>query len=127
MTIAVGTDIIEVERIKQSLSRQGDRLLQRVLMPSEREKYTSFNNEKVRIAFLAKRWCAKEAIAKALGTGIAKGIGFQQIEIKHDELGAPLVVLNGEALLRLHSLGAKKALLSLSDEQHYAVAFCTLI
>ena len=127
MTIAIGTDIVEIERIEQSLSRQGDRLLKRVLVPSEQAKYDSIKNPKVQTAFFAKRWCAKEAVAKALGTGIAKGVGFQEIEITHDELGAPQVNLYEGALSRLHSLGATKALISLSDEQHYALAFCTLI
>ncbi len=137
MTIAIGTDIIEIDRIGQSLSRQGDRLVRRILVPSEREKFESFNNEPLKIAFLAKRWCAKEAIAKALGTGIAKGVGFQEIEITHDELGAPQVVLHHGAgapqvvlhhgaLSRLHAIGATKALISLSDERQFAVAFCTL-
>ena len=126
MTIAIGTDIIEIDRIAQTLSRQGDRLVRRILVPNEREKFASFNNDPLKIAFLAKRWCAKEAIAKALGTGIAKGVGFQQIEITHDELGAPQVVLLDEALTRLHAIGAKKALISLSDERQFAVAFCTL-
>ena len=126
MTIAIGTDIIEIDRIGQSLSRQGDRLVRRILVPSEREKFESFKNEPLKIAFLAKRWCAKEAIAKALGTGIAKGVGFQEIEITHDELGAPQVVLHHGALTRLHAIGATKALISLSDERQFAVAFCTL-
>jgi holo-[acyl-carrier protein] synthase len=126
MTIAIGTDIVEIERIGQAWSRQGDRLVLRILVPSEREKFESFNSDTLKIAFLAKRWCAKEAIAKALGTGIAKGVGFQEIEITHDELGAPLVALHKGALARLHLLGGTKALISLSDERHYAVAFCTL-
>ena len=127
MTLAIGTDIVEISRIESSLSRQGDRLVQRILRPNEQAKYASIQNIKVKTAYLAKRWCAKEAIAKALGTGIAKGVGFQQIEIIHDELGAPMVNLYDGALSRLHDLGAKKALISLSDEQHYALAFCTLI
>ena len=126
MTIAIGTDIIEIDRIGQTLARQGDRLVRRILVPSEREKFESFKNEPLKIAFLAKRWCAKEAIAKALGTGIAKGVGFQEIEITHDELGAPQVVLHHGALTRLHAIGATKALISLSDERQFAVAFCTL-
>ncbi len=61
MTIAIGTDIIEIDRIGQTLARQGDRLVRRILVPSEREKFESFKNEPLKIAFLAKRWCAKEA------------------------------------------------------------------
>ena len=127
MTIAIGTDIVEIERIAQSLSRQGDRLVKRILMPSELVRFKSIENTNIKTAFLAKRWCAKEAVAKALGTGIAKGVGFQQIEIINDDLGAPLVVLHDGALSRLNTLGAQKALISISDEQHYALAFCTLV
>ena len=127
MTIAIGTDIVEIERIAQSLSRQGERLVKRVLMPSEQARFHSIENTNIKMAFLAKRWCAKEAVAKALGTGIAKGVGFQQIEIGNDEFGAPFVILHEEALIRLKAIGANKALISLSDEQHYALAFCTLV
>ena len=127
MTIAIGTDIVEIERITKSFSRQGDRLVKRVLMPSEQARFHSIENTNIKMAFLAKRWCAKEAVAKALGTGIAKGVGFQQIEIANDDLGAPLVILHEGALIRLKTMGASKALISLSDEQHYALAFCTLV
>lgn len=127
MTIAIGTDIIEIERIAQSLSRQGERLVKRVLMPSEQVRFHNIENTNIKMAFLAKRWCAKEAVAKALGTGIAKGVGFQQIEIANDDLGAPFVILHEGALIRLKAIGANKALISLSDEKHYALAFCTLV
>lgn len=127
MTIAIGTDIIEIQRIAEVFERQGERLLKRVLTPEEQIQCERFNDEMLRVQFLAKRWCAKEAIAKALGTGIAKGVGFQQLEIHNDELGAPFVKLTDGALERLHQLGASKALLSISDERHYAVAFCTLV
>ncbi len=127
MTIAIGTDIVEIERIANSLSRQGDRLVKRILMPSEQARFKGIENTDIKIAFLAKRWCAKEAVAKALGTGIAKGVGFQQIEIINDDLGAPFVILHDGALTRLETLGAHKALISISDEQHYALAFCTLV
>lgn len=127
MTIAIGTDIVEIERIAHSLSRQGDRLVKRVLMASELARFHRIENKNIKMAFLAKRWCAKEAVAKALGTGIAKGVGFQQIEIVNDDLGAPFVILHEGALVRLEAMGASKALISLSDEQHYALAFCTLV
>ncbi|MEY8263056.1 MAG: holo-ACP synthase [Bermanella sp.] len=126
MSIGIGTDIIEIERIGQSLSRQGDKLVRRILVPNERAQFASLNNQTLKVAFLAKRWCAKEAIAKALGTGIAKGVGFQEIEISHDALGAPQVLLHAGALTRLHAIGAHKALISISDERQFAVAFCTV-
>lgn len=127
MTIAIGTDIVEIERISNAFKRQGDRLINRVLTPAERDRLKQFSNEDLQIAYLAKRWCAKEAIAKALGTGIAKGVGFQQIEISNSESGAPLALLTEGALDRLTAIGGKKVLISLSDERQYAVAYCTII
>lgn len=127
MTIAIGTDIVEIERISNAFKRQGDRLINRVLTSAERDRLKQFSNEDQQIAYLAKRWCAKEAISKALGTGIAKGVGFQQIEISNSESGAPLALLTEGALDRLTAIGGKKVLISLSDERQYAVAYCTII
>ena len=127
MTIAIGTDIVEIERISHAFKRQGDRLINRVLTSAEQDRLRQFSNEDQQIAYLAKRWCAKEAIAKALGTGIAKGVGFQQIEISNSESGAPLALLTEGALDRLTAIGGKKVLISLSDERQYAVAYCTII
>ena len=127
MTIAIGTDIVEIERISNAFKRQGDRLINRVLTSAERDRLKQFSNEDLQIAYLAKRWCAKEAIAKALGTGIAKGVGFQQIEISNSDLGAPEALLTEGALDRLTAIGGKKVLISLSDERQYAVAYCTII
>ena len=127
MTIAIGTDIVEIERISNAFKHQGDRLINRVLTSAERDRLKQFSNEDLQIAYLAKRWCAKEAIAKALGTGIAKGVGFQQIEISNSESGAPLALLTEGALDRLTAIGGKKVLISLSDERQYAVAYCTII
>ena len=127
MTISIGTDIIEIERIKRVFERQGERIVKRILTPNEYERYVSIAHQDVQIAFLSKRWCAKEAISKALGTGIAKGIGWQQIEISNNELGAPHVQLFDAALNRLHEIGGVQVLLSISDECQYAIAYCTII
>lgn len=127
MTIAIGTDIVEIERISNAFKRQGDRLINRVLTSAEQGRLRQFSNEDQQIAYLAKRWCAKEAIAKALGTGIANGVGFQQIEISNSDSGAPEALLAEGALDRLAAIGGKKVLISLSDERQYAVAYCTII
>lgn len=127
MTIAIGTDILEIERMQQVYARHGIKIVERVLTTNEIQRFNNIEDNQIQLSFLAKRWCAKEAIAKALGTGIAKGIGWQQIEIAKQESGAPYVILSGAALRQLHDLGASKALISLSDEQHYCVAFCSLV
>jgi len=127
MTIAIGTDIVEIDRIAKVYARQREKLSVRILTESELQRFNAMDNEAVQIAFLAKRWSAKEAIAKALGTGIAKGVGWQEMELSRDELGAPSVKLSGAAAIRLQDINGKQALISMSDERHYAVAFCTII
>jgi holo-[acyl-carrier protein] synthase len=126
MTLSIGTDIVEIARIKSVYERQGQKIVDRILTPVEQIRFFQLPSDEAKIAFLAKRWCAKEAVSKALGTGIAKGVGFQQIQVNNNELGAPSIELFEGALLRLEALGGKQALISISDERHYAVAFCTL-
>ena len=127
MTIAIGTDIVEIDRLASTLERQGERFVKRILTASEWAEFEQLTNDDVQRHFLAKRWAAKEAIAKALGTGIAKGVGWQQMEIQHNELGAPIAILTTTALERLTEIGGKQVLISISDERHYALAFCTII
>ena len=126
MTLAIGTDIVEIARIQAVYERQGQKIVERVLTPIEQLRFSELSTLEIQLAFLAKRWCAKEAVAKALGTGIAKGVGFQQIQVNTNDLGAPSIELFEGALQRLEDLGGKRALISISDERHYAVAFCTL-
>ena len=127
MTLAIGTDILEIVRLQQVYERQGHKLVKRILTPTELVRYEAIEDETVRMQFLAKRWCAKEAIAKALGTGIAKGVGWQNIQVGNLPSGAPEVQLYDAAQARLEEFGGHKVLISLSDERHYCVAFCTII
>ncbi len=121
--IALGTDILEIERIAAVVERLGERFVRRILTPAERVEYQA-SQQPVRL--LAKRFAAKEAIAKALGTGIGRGVSWQDIEIQHDAQGAPLVVLNGGAAEVVERRGGHGVLLSLADEQAYVVAFAAL-
>ena len=124
MTIAIGTDIVQIQRIASALERQGDKFLQRILTKSEIVEYQARGNS---VAFLAKRFAAKEAIAKALGTGIGRGISFQQLIVSNNSDGAPQVELQANAAERLKQLGGSKVLLSLSDEKSYALAYVAII
>ena len=123
MTIAIGTDIVEIQRIASALERQGDKFVQRILTESEIVEYQARGNS---VAFLAKRFAAKEAIAKALGTGIGRGISFQQMVVSNNAEGAPQVELQDSAAERLKQLGGTNVLLSLSDEKNYALAFVAI-
>ena len=124
MTIAIGTDIVEIQRIASALERQGEMFVQRILTESEIAEYQARGNS---VAFLAKRFAAKEAIAKALGTGIGRGISFQHMIVSNNSDGAPQVELQANAAERLKQLGGSKVLLSLSDEKNYALAYVAII
>ncbi len=121
--IGIGTDIVKVSRIEEVVQRQGERFVRRILTPAEMEEYAA---SKQANRLLARRFAAKEAIVKALGTGIGNGVGWQHICVEHDELGRPLVVLSGGAAERAESLGATGVMLSLADEDEYVVAFAVL-
>jgi holo-[acyl-carrier protein] synthase len=123
MTIAIGTDIVEIQRIASALERQGDKFVQRILTESEIVEYQVRGNS---VAFLAKRFAAKEAIAKALGTGIGRGISFQHMIVSNNAEGAPQVELQANAAERLKQLGGTQVLLSLSDEKNYAIAYVAI-
>lgn len=121
--IAVGTDIVKIERIEAVVGRQGERFVQRILTPAELAEYRASSRG---LHLLAKRFAAKEAVAKALGTGIGRGVSWQDILVHHDAHGAPLVTLSGGALEVASRLGGDRVLVSLSDEDAYVVAFAVL-
>ena len=118
----MGVDIISVKRIEQVLEGQGDRFLDRIFT---REEQAICGSD---VRRLAGRFAAKEAVAKALGTGIGRqGIAFSEIEVCRDDWGAPQVILRGAARKRFEALGGRLITLSLSHENDYALAFCVLL
>ena len=123
MALAIGTDIVEIARIVAMLERQGDKFVQRILCEAEQQEY---HRRKQDAAYVAKRFAAKEAVAKTLGTGIGRGVSFQDILIVNNDVGAPGVELSGGALKVMQSLGGSRILLSLADEQQYALAYAVL-
>ena len=94
MVVNIGTDIVEIARMTDILERQSDSFAKRVLTSNELQRYQASQNK---AAYLAKRFAAKEAIAKALGTGIGHGVSFQDMNIINNAKGAPEVVLSGGA------------------------------
>lgn len=117
--VGMGTDLIAVERIAQALERNGRRFSARILTESERVAMLEVANPHF---YLAKRFAAKEAAAKALGTGIADGVSFQNFEITNRDSGQPELKLSGRAAEVAKKLGVQTTWLSLSDEKRYAVA-----
>lgn len=121
--IGIGTDIVKVSRIKRLLEKHGERFVQRILHQNELE---IFHQRKTSKSYLAKRFAAKEALAKALGTGIAKGISFEEIEVINNEEGKPELILHGTASEIAKQIGVEKLFISLSDEKKYAIAYVIL-
>lgn len=120
MIVGIGTDIVLVSRIEAALGRQGERFARRILTDTELERFKAHSQP---ARYLAKRYAAKEAILKALGTGLAKGMSWHFMQIDNDAQGAPQVVLSGVAAQRLSQGGGGRILLSLSDEREQALAF----
>ena len=120
MKIASGVDLIEIERVQTVLARHGQRYLERVLTPAEREIFGK------RVESLAARFAAKEAVSKALGCGIGE-VSFQDIEVLQDDLGAPVLQLHGAAAARAEMLGLANWSVSLSHSQSHAIAMVVAI
>lgn len=123
MIVGLGTDIVEVSRIEALLARRGQAFAQRILAPQE---LAELDQQQSPVRYLAKRFAAKEAALKALGTGLRNGLSWQDLCIGHDTLGKPLLNLQGGALKLFSQLGATHSHISLSDEQHYVVALVIL-
>ena len=111
----VGVDLIEIDRIESAIDRWGERFFMRVYTPAERDHCRNRTPE------LAVRFAAKEAVMKALGTGI-KGVGWREIEVLPDPDGKPLVYLHGGARKKARELGLCDLDISLSHSRDYAVA-----
>lgn len=121
--IGIGTDIVEIARIERMLKRHPERFAERILHPAELENFASVSNK---AAWLAKRFATKEAVAKALGTGLGKDAQLQEIETTHDMRGKPVLQLHGVTLATAQSRGMAAAELSVADERTHAVAFVIL-
>jgi holo-[acyl-carrier protein] synthase len=123
MILGIGIDIIEVERIKASHERFGERFLNRILHPNEISYCLSY---KVPAPFLAARFAAKEAISKAFGTGIGAQLGWRDMEVGRKPSGEPFVILHEGGQKLLKERGARAVLISLSHTQNYAAAVAVL-
>ena len=123
MIFGIGTDIVEVKRIRNvdSLEKFADK----ILSLDELKVFKSQIDEK-QVTFLAKQFAAKEAVSKALGTGIGKDIRFNQIEILRNSDGKPYLNHDGMITTIFNDLGITKTHVSLSDEKKYALAFVIL-
>lgn len=123
MLIGIGTDLAKIERFAAILQRRGVAITRRLLTPNEQ---IAMQQAASPAAFLAKRFAAKEALLKALGTGLRNGLSWQHIEVSNDEWGKPSIELNGEAYKLAATKGVKSIHLSITDEKDMALAFVVL-
>jgi holo-[acyl-carrier protein] synthase len=123
MIVGIGVDIAETERFERIYARFGSRIARRILTDKE---LAEFNRRQQPASFLAKRFAAKEAAAKALGTGFGEIVSYKSIEVENDKSGKPILNLSGGALRLASQKQVTNLFISLSDEKHYAVAMVVL-
>jgi len=123
MVVGLGTDLMEISRIEESIARFGERFLARVFTPDE----IAFCRKKKNAAeSFAARFAAKEAAAKALGTGISRGVSWQEIEVVRRPGERPEIVFHGRAAERARALGVANATISLTHSREIAMAVVVL-
>jgi holo-[acyl-carrier protein] synthase len=123
MIFGIGTDIVEVARIEASITQFGDAFAKRILAESE---MTSYLQSQIKPRFLAKRFAAKEAFSKALGTGLRAPTTFQNIAVSHDDLGKPILIFAAELQAFMQTKNITQTHISISDEKNMAAAFVVL-
>lgn len=124
MIHGIGTDIVRIGRVQAVLDRHGTAFARRILHADELDE---FQASRMPARLLAKRFAAKEALVKALGTGLRDGVILPDIAIDHDAAGQPRVRYQGRVGELVRGAGISGSMLSLSDEQDYVVAFAVLV
>lgn len=123
MIVGIGVDVVDVERVRRIHDRFGSRFATRVLASWE---YDGYRQAVDPAGLVAKRFAAKEAAAKALGTGLGGGVAFRDIGVTHDGRGAPALRLTGGAAERAARLDVRCSHLSVADERSLAIALVVL-
>jgi len=123
MIFGIGTDIVEVERIKKISSV--DKFAKKILSQNELDIFNELSKDK-KTFFLSKQFAGKEAVSKALGTGVGKEVSMKNIEILRDNKGKPIFNAIDELKTYMSNLGITKTHVSLSDESNYAIAMVIL-
>jgi holo-[acyl-carrier protein] synthase len=121
VTIGIGIDLIELNRVRSSLKKHGNRFKRRLFTDHEIEYCDAKGSSAFR--HYAARFSAKEAVMKALGLGWQKGTSWKEIEVYRSEMGQPQIRLTGSTARTALKLKSKRILLSLTHSEHYAAAF----
>ncbi|HEX4333816.1 MAG TPA: holo-ACP synthase [Usitatibacter sp.] len=123
MIVGIGTDVCSITRIQKSLERFGDRLVNRILTPAERPRFVG---AKDKAGHLAKRFAAKEAFSKAIGTGIHGPFTWHSITVTRNPSGKPGIEPSPAMARHLKTLGVTGSHISLTDDGDVAMAFVVL-
>jgi holo-[acyl-carrier protein] synthase len=119
MVLGLGTDLIETGRVEESIKRFGERFLERIYSPGE---IAYCKRKKNAAESFAARFAAKEAGAKALGTGISRGVTWKEFEVKREASGKPSLHLSGRAAELAGAMGVRRIQLSLTHSREFAWA-----
>lgn len=129
MIIGLGSDMVDIRRIERVIEKHGDRFLARIFTPLERAKAAK-RTERIRVATFAKRFAAKEAASKALGTGFRAGVFWRDLGVVNLSSGAPALRMTGGAAARLAAITppghAAQVALTMTDEYPYAQAMVVI-
>lgn len=120
MIAGIGTDIVKISRMEESLDKLGDRFAKRILSDEEMKEFSRSSSPAF---FLAKRFAAKEATVKALGTGFSRGISMKHVSVEHDEMGKPLIKLTQVAERIANEQEITQCHISIADEREFAIAY----
>jgi holo-[acyl-carrier protein] synthase len=123
MILGIGTDLVEIDRIEAALDRWGERFAQRILVPRELDRFARHRKQ---AAYLAKRFAAKEAFSKAMGTGIRHPVSWHNIGVVNHASGRPYLELSADLGTLVRSRGILNVHVSLTDERGIAAAFVVL-
>lgn len=124
MIFGIGTDILQLERVRRVWERFGETFSSRLLLPEEAELFAGAKN---RVRFLAMRFAAKEAVVKAMGTGFANGMWIRDVGSVPDKLGQPQVIFSERGRAVCDRLGVGAGFVSLTDEAGLVVAVAVLM
>jgi len=121
--VGIGTDLVEIVRVERALERHGDRFARRILVAQEYERFTAHRKP---AAYLAKRFAAKEAFSKAMGTGIRAPVNWQNLGVVNHSSGRPYFELSDALAELVRRRGIRSVHVSLTDERGMAAAFVVL-
>lgn len=124
MIYGIGTDLVRVARMQENLDRYGEKFARRILTDNEFDEYRGHRQP---AHFMARRFAAKEATAKAMGTGFSDGLSLRHIGVRHDGKGRPFIEYAGRGKEMCNELGISGSHLSIADDSDYAIAFVTLL